>query len=121
MITLSKLEAHVNLMHVASANEVKAFAEKLAGLVNPAYDMEWSDSAFAAAATHKVGAVVGAWLSNPNAGGTDEERVQEVDRLVRAEIMRLAKYPSRSSSAASNVMAEQTLAAWALLAEKISR
>ena len=78
-------------------------------LKNPQSAFEWGESAFEAAAQHKVASVVLECLAQ----GTSYDDIKE---LATENAMRAARWPEKSTSASSN-LAKQTLgAAWANLA-----
>ncbi len=90
---------------VNDAREMIAdFAQKV--LDTPAYALEWSNSAFTAAAQREVFGQVLAGLEN-------EMPVEELRGIAQREINRRARNPSHSTSQPSNLLDEQRLQAWA--------
>lgn len=97
--------------NIASGEKAMAeFSKRLAE--NPASAMSWADSAFEAAAKVQVFRQV-ADLVAENAQMTDEELVERLTKAIKNEVMRGARFPSRSTSTSSNMMATCLLAAWA--------
>lgn len=87
-----------------TAEKMAAFIEKLA--VNPFYALEWSTDLYDVAATAKVHAFVKAALA-------DGVALDEVVASCRAEALRGARFPSRSTSPAANLAAQSLVAAYA--------
>jgi hypothetical protein len=76
--------------------------------------LEWSDSAFKSAAMCKVYEEVlrAVWkLENTNEPLT----VAKVREYATNQVVRKAEYPQRSTSVASNLIAQETLSVWAYL------
>lgn len=79
---------------------------------NPAYAMSWSGDYFRHAAEFEVAH----WLKNAfEAGGS----LEDIKTSLVREVLRGAKYPSRSTSAVSNLMEEENLNARARLLETL--
>ena len=76
---------------------------------NPAYALRWSDAAFQAAAEIEVATKMKDILAHPEGG-----RVKALEHA-REQALRGARCPERSTSGASNMMAQALTQAWAEL------
>jgi hypothetical protein len=83
---------------------------------SPAYAFEWSREAFDAAGRHKVSVLINEWVKGCQlAGKTEEETIKSLEDFLLEEVIRGARWPSRSTSPQSNEMAISELSAKAEL------
>lgn len=79
-------------------------------LLNPSYEMSWSGDAFAQAARHKV------WKDLLEGAESVKDRDDAMNLIIKEcqrNVTRGAMYPERSTSPASNLMAQEITIAWA--------
>jgi len=97
--------------NVASGEkELEKFAKNLQE--RPDYALEWGDKAFHDAAKVFVYKQV-AELVAATDNLTDEQMLERLTKVIQSEIVRGARFPSRSSSHCTNLMATYKLAVWA--------
>ena len=77
---------------------------------DPSYAFQWSSDAFKAAATLDVLRPVVVAVENG-------AKLEDIVKHVNSQALRAARYPERSTSAQSNVLAQDKGAVWAKLAE----
>lgn len=87
------------------------FAEKLAE--DPSYALSWGMRSFEAAAERYVSLLVKSYVVS---GATYDD----LKSMATKEALRGARFPERSTSVTSNLMAQCTTAAWAALVELMS-
>lgn len=98
--------------------KIKKWQEDLA--TNPAYAMEWSASAFTAAAEHKVfSLLLNAITARTEKGETYQDIVKGITESCQREVNMRARDSSRSTSATANLMNRELLAVWADVLEVI--
>lgn len=114
--TATRLLCAANQMAENADYQIEKF--KQAFSVNPAHAFEWSQVAFTAAAQLQAAQAVRHWLTNDENPRPMEERLEAVTREMNRLVRRAARYPSRSSSPQSNIMEQETGAAFAALLEK---
>lgn len=118
MKTLEHL-SEAALYEVSSAeSRIKSFADKM--LKDPAYELAWGGDAFSAAARIKVWSSVHAYI-HENPLIADEIRVENVKKEAMNNVIRGARYPERSTSPTSNLMAQEVTVAWSSILELLSR
>jgi hypothetical protein len=94
--------------------ELDKFAANMAK--NPAYALEWSGGAFTAAGDYEVCSWILAAVDE-NAGVGLEKIIKQLER----DVLRAARYPSRSTSPTSNLMEQEIARAKAELLETLDR
>ena len=110
----ARLRAYVAGEHGDALATIEKFRTDLAA--NPAHALDWSARAFNAAAMYEVAGAVLAWLDATQR--SEEERVAAVVAELEREVLRRACTPPRSSSAQSNLLDVERLAARAEILEK---
>ena len=104
-----RFERSLESMERSARGAVAKFTTNLAE--NAAYAFEWADAAAAGAAELKVCATVRAWMSHETKPATLDVVRQELARQVRSG----ARFPKHRTSALTNLMAQNELAAQASL------
>jgi hypothetical protein len=96
----------------AANEELDKFAKSFAD--DPAHAMDWSASAFNAAAVKRVTTRVLEAIGNMiNKGTSRGDILSHLVDYSTKEILTRAKYPKKSTSATSNLLDAEMLAAWA--------
>lgn len=93
------------------------FAEKFAS--DPMRAFEWSQDAFQAAAVSEATSTLLRYVDSLAEGKeSDDEIGERIAEWLRSEVLRMAKYPPRSTSPQSNLVEQEKLAAYARLLER---
>jgi hypothetical protein len=108
MIAIEDVKAHLHKEMARAEKALKAHADMLEK--SPVHAFEWADAAFAAAARKNV--IEQAFIHLTSANPIERLKNIATDRTLRG-----ARYPARSTSASSNIMAQETSAAWAEIFE----
>jgi hypothetical protein len=106
----AKLESKVE----SDKKAIAEFAQKV--LEAPGYALTWADSVFGASArvlTYNL--IIKAIRSRADHENLPPMTIAEVREYVTEQVVSKAQYPSRSTSACTNLMKECELAAWATI------
>lgn len=95
---------------------INKWTEKL--LKDPAYEMSWSGDQFRNAARHKVWSSV---LCDCEAVKDKENAMELLVKEYQKTVLRGAMYPERSTSPASNLMAQEMTMMWANVLERLTK
>lgn len=108
-MSIEDVKAHLTKEIARSDQAIKAHTDMLAK--NPVHAFEWADAAFTAAARHEV------MTNSLRHLDTTTGTLETLKAAAMHRALRGARYPARSTSPSSRIMAQETAAAWAELLE----